>query len=74
VLFPARKDVRPTFCMNSRLVLDLPRPGGEFQIDALGGSSLGMVICNLAPGDRFAKEALRTLKFATRTREIENKP
>ncbi|GHJ84381.1 hypothetical protein NliqN6_0783 [Naganishia liquefaciens] len=42
--------------------------------DALGGSSLGMVICNLAPGDRFAKEALRTLKFATRTREIENKP
>jgi hypothetical protein len=33
-----------------------------------------MVICNLAPGDRFAKEALRTLKFATRTREIENKP
>lgn len=33
-----------------------------------------MVICNLAPGDKFAKESLRTLKFATRTREIENKP
>ena len=33
-----------------------------------------MVICNLAPGDKFAKEALRTLNFATRTREIENKP
>jgi kinesin family protein 22 len=33
-----------------------------------------MVICNLAPGDKFAKEALRTLKFATRTREIENRP
>ncbi|KAJ9092037.1 hypothetical protein QFC21_007017 [Naganishia friedmannii] len=42
--------------------------------DALGGSSIGMLICNLAPGDRFAKEALRTLKFATRTREIENRP
>ncbi|KAJ9120907.1 hypothetical protein QFC22_002842 [Naganishia vaughanmartiniae] len=42
--------------------------------DALGGSSIGMLICNLAPGDKFAKEALRTLKFATRTREIENKP
>lgn len=33
-----------------------------------------MVICNLASGDKFAKEALRTLKFATRTREIENRP
>ncbi|KAJ9108109.1 hypothetical protein QFC19_002574 [Naganishia cerealis] len=42
--------------------------------DALGGSSIGMLICNIAPGETFAKEAVRTLKFATRTREIENKP
>jgi hypothetical protein len=31
-------------------------------IDALGGSSVGMLICNLAPGDKYAKDTLRTLK------------
>lgn len=34
----------------------------ETPIDALGGSSVGMLICNLAPGDKYAKDTLRTLK------------
>lgn len=41
--------------------------------DALGGSSVGILILNLAPGEKFAKDTLRTLKFATRTREVENR-
>jgi len=61
--------------------------------DALGGSSVGLLICNLAPGTKFRQDTLNTLKyvvlleyavydiwltgfdsFATRTKNIENKP
>ncbi|KAK1235291.1 hypothetical protein PQX77_001495 [Marasmius sp. AFHP31] len=42
--------------------------------DALGGSSLGLLICNLAPGVRFRTDTVNTLKFATQTKKIENKP
>ncbi|KAL0068316.1 hypothetical protein AAF712_004703 [Marasmius tenuissimus] len=42
--------------------------------DALGGSSLGLLICNLAPGVRFRSDTVNTLKFATQTKKIENKP
>ncbi|KAJ8075841.1 hypothetical protein PM082_021473 [Marasmius tenuissimus] len=42
--------------------------------DALGGSSLGLLICNLAPGVKFRSDTVNTLKFATQTKKIENKP
>ncbi|KXN84644.1 Kinesin-like protein KIF22 [Leucoagaricus sp. SymC.cos] len=42
--------------------------------DALGGSSVGLLICNLAPGTKFRQDTLNTLNFATRTKNIENKP
>ncbi|OBZ67407.1 Kinesin-like protein KIF22 [Grifola frondosa] len=42
--------------------------------DALGGSSIGLLICNLAPGVRFRQDTLNTLNFAVRTKNIENKP
>ncbi|KAI0254619.1 P-loop containing nucleoside triphosphate hydrolase protein [Lactifluus subvellereus] len=42
--------------------------------DALGGSSVGLLICNLAPGLKFRQDTLNTLNFAVRTRNIENKP
>ncbi|KAG8858222.1 hypothetical protein FRB96_005351 [Tulasnella sp. 330] len=42
--------------------------------DALGGSSIGLLICNLAPGAKFRTDTLNTLNFAARTREIENRP
>ncbi|KAF5356926.1 hypothetical protein D9756_006391 [Leucocoprinus leucothites] len=42
--------------------------------DALGGSSVGLLICNLAPGSRFRQDTLNTLNFATRTKNVENKP
>ncbi|CAK5262663.1 unnamed protein product [Mycena citricolor] len=38
--------------------------------DALGGSSVGLLICNLAPGTKFRQDTLNTLK----TKNIENKP
>ncbi|KIO25288.1 hypothetical protein M407DRAFT_25405 [Tulasnella calospora MUT 4182] len=41
--------------------------------DALGGGSVGLLICNLAPGSKFRTDTLNTLNFASRTREIENK-
>ncbi|KAG9016708.1 hypothetical protein FRB90_002430 [Tulasnella sp. 427] len=41
--------------------------------DALGGGSVGLLICNLAPGAKFRTDTLNTLNFASRTREIENK-
>ncbi|KIY48777.1 kinesin-domain-containing protein, partial [Fistulina hepatica ATCC 64428] len=41
--------------------------------DALGGSSLGLIICNVAPGERFRQDTLNTLKFACKARNIESK-
>ncbi|KAI0319856.1 P-loop containing nucleoside triphosphate hydrolase protein [Amylostereum chailletii] len=42
--------------------------------DALGGSSVGLLICNLAPGARFRQHSLNTLNFAVHTKNVENKP
>ncbi|EPQ52051.1 kinesin-domain-containing protein [Gloeophyllum trabeum ATCC 11539] len=42
--------------------------------DALGGSSVGLLICNLAPGAKFRQDTLNTLNFAVRTKNVENKP
>ncbi|EIN08651.1 kinesin-domain-containing protein [Punctularia strigosozonata HHB-11173 SS5] len=42
--------------------------------DALGGQSVGLLICNLAPGTRFRQDTLNTLNFAVRTKNVENKP
>ncbi|KAJ7204506.1 kinesin-like protein [Mycena pura] len=42
--------------------------------DALGGSSVGLLICNLAPSAKFRQDTLNTLNFAVRTKNIENKP
>ncbi|TFK68341.1 kinesin-domain-containing protein [Pluteus cervinus] len=42
--------------------------------DALGGSSIGLLICNIAPGIKFRQDTLNTLNFAVRTKNIENKP
>ncbi|KAG7085767.1 hypothetical protein E1B28_003308 [Marasmius oreades] len=42
--------------------------------DALGGKSVGLLICNLAPGVKFRTDTVNTLKFATQTKKIENKP
>ncbi|KAG6896724.1 hypothetical protein C0992_006491 [Termitomyces sp. T32_za158] len=42
--------------------------------DALGGSSIGLLICNLAPGTKFRQDTLNTLNFAVRTKNVENKP
>lgn len=30
--------------------------------DALGGSSVGLLMCNLAPGNKFRQDTLNTLK------------
>ncbi|CDO76921.1 hypothetical protein BN946_scf185006.g3 [Trametes cinnabarina] len=42
--------------------------------DALGGNSVGLLICNLAPGTKFRQDTLNTLNFAVRTKNIQNKP
>ncbi|PFH48968.1 hypothetical protein AMATHDRAFT_5329 [Amanita thiersii Skay4041] len=42
--------------------------------DALGGSSVGLLICNIAPGIKFRQDTLNTLNFAVRTKNVENKP
>ncbi|KAF9236661.1 P-loop containing nucleoside triphosphate hydrolase protein [Melanogaster broomeanus] len=42
--------------------------------DALGGSSVGLLICNLAPGNKFRQDTLNTLNFAVRTKNVENRP
>ncbi|KAG5641661.1 hypothetical protein DXG03_004527 [Asterophora parasitica] len=42
--------------------------------DALGGTSVGLLICNLAPGIKFRQDTLNTLNFAVRTKNVENKP
>lgn len=31
--------------------------------DALGGSSVGLLICNIAPGTKFRQDTLNTLKL-----------
>lgn len=31
--------------------------------DALGGSAIGLLICNLAPGAKFRQDTLNTLKY-----------
>ncbi|KAK4684695.1 hypothetical protein P7C73_g5472, partial [Tremellales sp. Uapishka_1] len=41
--------------------------------DALGGSSLGLLLCCLAPGEKFAKDTFNTLTFAKRARKVENR-
>lgn len=42
--------------------------------DALGGTSISLLICNIAPGAKFKQDTLNTLNFASRTKEIENRP
>lgn len=42
--------------------------------DALGGSSVGVLICNIAPTAKLRQDTLNTLNFAVRTKNIENKP
>ncbi|KAJ1729705.1 hypothetical protein LPJ61_003393, partial [Coemansia biformis] len=42
--------------------------------DSLGGECLGMMIVNVAPGDYFLQDTQNTLNFATRSREVVNKP
>lgn len=41
--------------------------------DTLGGSSVGLLICNISPGATFRQDTLNTLNFATRTKEVENR-
>ncbi|TCD65385.1 hypothetical protein EIP91_002749 [Steccherinum ochraceum] len=41
--------------------------------DALGGSSLGLLICNIAPTLKHRQDTLNTLNFASRAKNIENK-
>ncbi|KAJ7185888.1 kinesin-like protein [Mycena filopes] len=41
--------------------------------DALGGSSVGLLICNISPAEKFHKDTVNTLNFAVRTKDIENK-
>ncbi|KAJ3481993.1 hypothetical protein NLI96_g7286 [Meripilus lineatus] len=41
--------------------------------DALGGSSLGLLICNISPAAKFRQDTLNTLNFAVRTKNIQNK-
>ncbi|KAJ2719450.1 hypothetical protein GGI07_005205 [Coemansia sp. Benny D115] len=42
--------------------------------DALGGESLGMMIVNVSPGAAFLQDTHNTLSFATKSREVVNKP
>ncbi|KAJ2119063.1 hypothetical protein IW147_006153 [Coemansia sp. RSA 720] len=42
--------------------------------DSLGGQSLGMMIVNVSPGLAFAQDTHNTLSFATKSREVVNKP
>ncbi|KAJ1679299.1 hypothetical protein EV182_002337 [Spiromyces aspiralis] len=41
---------------------------------SLGGKSVGMMIVNVAPGERFLQDTHNTLNFATKSRDIVNKP
>ncbi|KZT62520.1 P-loop containing nucleoside triphosphate hydrolase protein [Calocera cornea HHB12733] len=40
----------------------------------LGGNSMSLLICNIAPGAKFRQDTLNTLNFANRTKEVENRP
>ncbi|KAH8096893.1 kinesin-domain-containing protein [Cristinia sonorae] len=42
--------------------------------DALGGNSLGLLICNIAPTLKHRQDTINTLNFASRAKNIENKP
>ncbi|KAJ2552939.1 hypothetical protein IWW35_002080 [Coemansia sp. RSA 1878] len=42
--------------------------------DSLGGQSLGMMIVNVSPGLAFVQDTHNTLSFATKSREVVNKP
>ncbi|KAI0070320.1 kinesin-domain-containing protein [Panus rudis PR-1116 ss-1] len=42
--------------------------------DALGGSSIGLLICNIAPAPKYRQDTLNTLNFAVHTKNVENKP
>jgi hypothetical protein len=44
----------------------------RFLQDSLGGTSFGLVIANVAPTQRAAPETMRTLSFASKSREIVN--
>ncbi|WWC90101.1 uncharacterized protein L201_005034 [Kwoniella dendrophila CBS 6074] len=41
--------------------------------DALGGSSQGLLICCLAPGEQFARDTINTLQFAKKSKSVENR-
>nr|XP_019013479.1 uncharacterized protein I206_01546 [Kwoniella pini CBS 10737]OCF52260.1 hypothetical protein I206_01546 [Kwoniella pini CBS 10737] len=41
--------------------------------DALGGRSLGLLICCLAPGEKFARDTINTLQFAKKSKSVENR-
>lgn len=40
--------------------------------DSLGGRAYALIIANVAPNDSFSMETYNTLKFASKTRQIEN--
>ncbi|KAJ2517386.1 hypothetical protein H4217_003998 [Coemansia sp. RSA 1939] len=42
--------------------------------DSLGGECLGMMIVNVAPGSKFLHDTHNTLSFATKSREVVNRP
>jgi kinesin family protein 22 len=46
----------------------------RFLQDSLGGSSLGLMIANIAPGRHMAAETQRTLVFAAKSRQVVNTP
>ncbi|OCF71914.1 microtubule motor protein [Kwoniella mangroviensis CBS 8886] len=41
--------------------------------DALGGTSQGLLICCLAPGEKFARDTINTLQFARKSKAVENR-
>ncbi|WVN85284.1 uncharacterized protein L203_100429 [Cryptococcus depauperatus CBS 7841] len=41
--------------------------------DALGGDSQGLLICCLAPGEKFARDTINTLQFAKKSNSVENR-
>ncbi|ORX39845.1 P-loop containing nucleoside triphosphate hydrolase protein [Kockovaella imperatae] len=40
--------------------------------DALGGTAAGLLICCLAPGNKFTKDTINTLTFASKASQVEN--
>ncbi|KZO89712.1 kinesin-domain-containing protein [Calocera viscosa TUFC12733] len=41
---------------------------------SLGGKSIGLLICCIAPGAKYKEDTLRTLGFGSRTKTVENHP